>query len=54
MNDGPPSFPRSPGERGGGDEEYRKTPFLSILFYVLILMAAMALLAAVTLWLLRR
>jgi hypothetical protein len=36
------------------EESYRKTPFLSILLYVLILMAAMALLALVTLWILRR
>jgi hypothetical protein len=36
------------------DESYRKTPFLSILLYVLLLMAAMGLLAYLTVWLLRR
>jgi hypothetical protein len=36
------------------DDSYRKTPFLSILLYVLLLMGAMALLAAVAVWLLRR
>jgi hypothetical protein len=37
-----------------GDDDYRKTPFLSILLYVLLLMGAMAVLAAVAVWLLRR
>jgi hypothetical protein len=36
------------------DESYRKTRFLTILFYVLALMAAMGVLAFLTVWLLRR
>jgi hypothetical protein len=49
-----PSPRPSPGGRGSGDDDYRKTPFLSILLYVLLLMGTMALLAAVAVWLLRR
>jgi hypothetical protein len=36
------------------DDDYRRTPFLSILLYVVLLMGTMALLAAVAVWLLRR
>jgi len=36
------------------DDEYRKTPFLSILLYVLGFMAAMGVLAFLVVWILRR
>jgi hypothetical protein len=38
----------------GPEDDYRRTPFLSILLYVLGFMAAMAALAFLTAWLLRR
>jgi len=44
----------TPVTPSGGGDDYRKTPFLSILLYVLVLMGAMALLAAIAVWLLRR